>query len=322
MSKIVECVPNFSEGRDRKIIDAIADAMRAVPGVTLLDVDPGASTNRTVYTLVGAPEDAIEGALAGAKVAYQLIDMTKHKGEHKRLGAMDVCPFIPVQGVTMEDCVYCARVLAERLAAMLNVPVYLYGFAAHQEYRKTVPQIRAGEYEAIKDRILEPQWKPDFGPAEFVPRWGATMAGARKFLIAYNVNMLSTKEQAHRIALDIRENGRNKGEPGKFKGVQAMGWWLEEDNMAQVTINILDYEITPIHEVYEAVLEGAVELNLPVTGSQVVGLVPLNSILAGRRLLYQEGELVHLRRRPESTLGHQQARPEQFGPVCAQGANH
>ena len=205
--------------------------------------------------------------------------MSKQKGEHPRLGALDVCPFIPVQNVEMEECVYCAQKFAEKLALELNVPVYLYGFASNHDYRRTVPQIRSGEYEGLSQKLESVQWKPDFGPTEFVPKWGATMSGARKFLIAYNVNLISTKEQAHRIALNIREQGRGADKPGRLKSTQAMGWWLSEDNIAQVTVNILDHEITPIHVVYEDVLKDSKELNLPVTGSQIVGLVPLKAIL-------------------------------------------
>jgi glutamate formiminotransferase/formiminotetrahydrofolate cyclodeaminase len=205
--------------------------------------------------------------------------MTKQKGEHPRLGALDVCPFIPVQNVEMEECIYCARKFAQKLSLELNVAVYLYGFASNADYRRTVPQIRSGEYEGLKEKLLSPEWKPDFGPNEFNPKWGATMSGARKFLIAYNVNLISTKEQAHRIALNIREQGRNAKEPGKLKSTQAMGWWLNEANLAQVTVNILDHEITPIHLVYEEVCKDAKELKLPVTGSQIVGLVPLKAIL-------------------------------------------
>ncbi|XP_054168271.1 formimidoyltransferase-cyclodeaminase-like [Oppia nitens] len=277
--QIVECVPNFSEGRDTKIIEAIASAIRTTDGVTLLDVDPGQSTNRTVYTFVGSPDAVVNGALNGAKVAYDLIDMSKQKGEHPRLGALDVCPFIPVRGVDMDDCVRCAQQFAKRLSDELNVAVYLYGYASNLDYRKTVPQIRSGEYEGLPQKLTSPEWVPDYGPNEFVAQWGATMSGARKFLIAYNVNMISTKEQAHRIALLIREKGSEKEETNRLKATQAMGWWLNEANIAQVTVNILDHEITPIHAVYEAVVKHSNNLKLPVTGSQMVGLVPLKAIL-------------------------------------------
>ncbi|KAH9414408.1 hypothetical protein DERP_014429 [Dermatophagoides pteronyssinus] len=278
MKKIIECVPNFSEGRNRQIIDAIADAIRSVPGVTLLDVDAGQSTNRTVYTFVGDPDTVIDGALAAAHVAYKLIDMSKHHGEHKRLGAMDVCPFIPVSGVTMDDCADCARRCAKRLASELDIPVYLYGFASKQDYRREVPQIRSGEYEGLAEKLKDPSWTPDYGEPAFRPRWGASIVGARKFLIAYNVNLVSTKEQAHRIALIIRSN-RMDGQKGRLEGVQGMGWYLKEQNIAQVTVNILDYEITSIHKVYEEVCKESLKLKLPVTGSEIVGLIPLKALL-------------------------------------------
>ncbi|EDO45893.1 predicted protein [Nematostella vectensis] len=279
MSRIVECVPNFSEGRNSKVIDAIAKAISETAGVSLLDVDPGASTNRTVYTFVGSPEDVVQGALNGAKIAKELIDMRKHKGEHPRLGALDVCPFIPVRGVTMEDCAACARSFGERAAKELGIAVYLYGFASEQDYRKTVPQIRAGEYEGLNKRIVMPEWKPDYGPAEFDAKWGATVAGARKFLIAYNINILGTKEQAHRIALNLRETGRGNNQPGRLKCVQGIGWWLEEANLAQLSLNLVDYEVTPMHVAFEECVKDAKELKLPVCGSQVVGLIPLDAIL-------------------------------------------
>lgn len=279
MRKLVECVPNFSEGRDRAVIDAIAEAIRATAGCTLLDVDPGASTNRTVYTFVGAPEAVVEGALAGARVARSRIDMRAQQGEHPRVGAMDVCPFVPVSGVTMEDCVTLANEFARRAVAELGVPVYLYGHAARAEHRRTLQQIRAGEYEGLAARIEAPEWRPDYGPAAFVPEWGATCAGARDFLIAYNVNVLGTKEQAHRIALDVRERGRGPGEPGRLKAVRAIGWWVEEYGLAQVSINLEDYKTTPPHAAFEACAERARELNLAVAGSELVGLIPLEAML-------------------------------------------
>ncbi|UXI23180.1 transcription factor MafG [Sarcoptes scabiei] len=276
--KIIECVPNFSEGKNQKIIDAIADAIRKVPGVRILDIDPGQSTNRTVYTFVGDPESVVNGALAGAKIAYDLIDMSKHHGEHKRIGAMDVCPFIPVSGTTMDDCVDCANRCAKQLAEMLNVPVYLYGYAALDDYRREVPQIRSGEYEGLPEKLKDSEWQPNYGPSKFVPSWGASIVGARKFLLAYNVNLISTKEQAHRIALIIRSN-RSDGKKGRLDGVQAMGWYLKEQNIAQVTVNILDYEITSLHQVYEEVVKESLKLKIPVTGSEIVGMLPLNAIL-------------------------------------------
>uniref|UniRef100_A0A671NFH6 Formimidoyltransferase-cyclodeaminase n=1 Tax=Sinocyclocheilus anshuiensis TaxID=1608454 RepID=A0A671NFH6_9TELE len=261
------------------VIDAIADAISATEGCSLLDVDPGSSTNRTVYTFVGPPMTVIEGALNAARVAFKLIDMTKHSGEHPRMGAMDVCPFIPVQNVSMAECVQCANELGQRLSDMLNVPVYLYGEAARKESRRSLPSVRAGEYEALPEKLKKSEWAPEYGPTTFVPSWGATVTGARKFLIAYNVNLLSTKEQAHRIALDIREQGRGKDQPGLLRKVQGMGWYLEEANLAQVSTNILDFEVTPMHMVYEEICRDAKDFNLPVVGSQIVGLIPLKAML-------------------------------------------
>src|SRR5262245_51366674 len=193
MRRLVECVPNFSEGRDPAVIEAIAEAVRQTPGCSLLDVDPGQSTHRTVYTFVGSPEAVVEGALAAARVARERIDMRQHRGEHPRIGALDVCPFVPVSGVTMEDCIACAREFGRRAAEELAVPVYLYEAAATQPHRTSLKQIRTGEYEGLAQKLARPEWRPDFGPAELVPSWGATVTGARFFLIAYNVNVLGTK---------------------------------------------------------------------------------------------------------------------------------
>ncbi|NXJ79468.1 FTCD cyclodeaminase, partial [Trogon melanurus] len=279
MAKLVECVPNFSEGNNKEVIDALAQAISQTPGCTLLDVDAGASTNRTVYTFVGSPEAVVKGALNAAHVARQLIDMSRHKGEHPRMGALDVCPFVPVRNVSMEECVTCAHIFGQHLAAELGVPVYLYGEAAQDERRKALPAIRAGEYEALPEKLAKPEWAPDFGPPTFVPRWGATVTGARTFLIAYNINLLCTKELAHRIALNLREQGRGADQPGRLRKVQGIGWYLEEENMAQVSTNLLDFETTPLHAVYEEVCRDAEALNLPVVGSQLVGLVPKKAML-------------------------------------------
>ncbi len=279
MKKIVECVPNFSEGRDQKIIDAISDAIRSVKGVTLLDVDPGKSTNRTVYTFVGDPETIIEGALAAARVAREKIDMRTQKGEHPRMGALDVCPFVPVANVSMEECVEISKKFAERAAAELKIPLYLYEHSQTREYRKKLPQIRKGEYEGLPEKIVQPDWKPDYGPAEFVPTWGATVTGARFFLVAYNVNILGTSNQAHRIALDLREAGRGPGEPGRFKELKGLGWYVDEYNMAQCSFNLNNYHVTAPHEVYEAVKEEAAKINVGVAGSELVGLIPLEAML-------------------------------------------
>lgn len=279
MRKIVECVPNISEGRDEKIINACADAVRAVEGVTLLDVDPGKSTNRTVFTFVGDPDSVVEAAFQFTKTAHELIDMTKHSGAHPRMGAVDVCPFVPVAGVTTEDCVECSKKFGKRVGEELGLPVYLYEEASTNPARKALKQIRQGEYEGIKDRIIKPEWKPDFGPQEFNPRFGAMVTGARFFLIAYNVNILGTKEQAHRIALNIREQGRGPNEPGRLKAIKAIGWYVDEYNMAQVSINLDNYTITPPHIVFEECIKDAKELNLAAAGSELVGLIPLEAML-------------------------------------------
>jgi glutamate formiminotransferase/formiminotetrahydrofolate cyclodeaminase len=279
MRKIVECVPNISEGRDKSIIDACAEAVRKVQGVTLLDVDPGKSTNRTVFTFVGDPDSIVEAAFQFTKTAYELIDMTKHSGEHPRMGAVDVVPFVPVAGVTTEDCVECSRRYGKRVGEELGVPMYLYEEASSNPDRKSLKQIRAGEYEGIKDKIYKPEWKPDFGPQEFVPKSGATVTGSRFFLIAYNVNILGTKEQAHRIALNIREQGRSPQEQGRLKAIKAIGWFVEEYSMAQVSINLDNYTITPPHVVFEECVKDAKELDLAVCGSELVGLIPLEAML-------------------------------------------
>ena len=293
MKKLVECVPNFSEGRDRAVIDAIADAIRSAPGCTLLDVDPGRSTNRTVYTFVGPPDAVVEGALAGARVAHARIDMRAHQGEHARMGALDVCPFVPVSGVTLEACVALSRAFGRRAAEELGIPVYLYEAAASQPHRRTLSQIRAGEYEGLAEKIARPDWQPDFGPARFLPAWGATVTGARHFLIAYNVNLLATKEQAHRIALELREQGRGPQQPGRLRAVKAVGWWVEEYGMAQVSMNLDDFKVTPPHVAFEEVVKEARALKLAVAGSEIVGLVPLQALLtAADHYIAAEGLLI------------------------------
>uniref|UniRef100_A0A8C9U9H9 Formimidoyltransferase-cyclodeaminase n=1 Tax=Serinus canaria TaxID=9135 RepID=A0A8C9U9H9_SERCA len=303
MAKLVECVPNFSEGNNKEVIDAVAQAISRTLGCVLLDVDAGASTNRTVYTFVGSPEAVVEGALSAARVAWQLIDMSQHSGEHPRMGALDVCPFVPVRNVSMEECVTCAHIFGRRLAAELDVPVYLYGAAARHESRKALPSIRAGEYEALSEKLAKPEWAPDFGPPTFVPRWGATVTGARTFLIAYNINLLCTKEQAHRIALNIREQGRGPSQPGRLKKVQGIGWYLEEENMAQVSTNLLDFETTPLHTVYEEICRDAQELNLPVVGSQLVGLVPKKAMLDAAEFYIKKEKLFILEEEQKIRLG-------------------
>jgi glutamate formiminotransferase/formiminotetrahydrofolate cyclodeaminase len=277
---LVECVPNFSEGRDRSIIDAIAESIRQTPGCALLDVDPGQSTNRTVYTFVGSPDAVVEGALNSARVAKERIDMRRHQGAHPRMGAMDVCPFVPVSGVSLGDCVACAKAFGQRAAEELGISIYLYEAAATQAHRKSLKQIRAGEYEGLAEKIVRPEWRPDYGPAAFLPAWGATAAGARFFLIAYNVNILGTKEQAHRIALSVREQGRGPDAPGKLKAVKGIGWYVEEYGLAQVSMNLDDYTVTPPHVAFEACVEEARKLKVAVAGSELVGLIPLQALLA------------------------------------------
>ncbi|MDH3456189.1 MAG: glutamate formimidoyltransferase [Gemmatimonadota bacterium] len=302
MRKIVECVPNFSEGRNQETIEAIAAAVRATPGCTVLDVDPGASTNRTVYTFVGDPAAVVVGALNAARVARDRIDMRTHTGEHPRMGAMDVCPFVPVSGVTMEDCVACANQFGRRAAEELGIPVYLYEEASQRDARRSLKDIRAGEYEALEEKLGRPEWKPDFGPAEFVPRWGATAVGARFFLIAYNVNVLGTKEQAHRIALDVREQGRGPDEPGLLQKVKGIGWYVDEYGMAQVSMNLDDYRVTPPHVAFEACMERGKALNVAVTGSELVGLVPREAMLMAADYYVERENLFILEERQKIRL--------------------
>nr|XP_009860536.1 formimidoyltransferase-cyclodeaminase-like isoform X1 [Ciona intestinalis] len=277
--KLIECVPNFSEGKNQKVIDAISTSIRETAGCSLVDVDAEGSTNRTVYTFVGEPDAVVQGALNAAKAAFKLIDMAKHKGEHPRFGALDVCPFIPVSNTTMDDCIDCANKFAKMLAEELQVPVYLYGFAAKNEQRKILSNTRSGEYEKLEEKLKNNEWYPDYGTNKFVSSWGATAVGARKFLIAYNINLISTKEQAHKIALNIRETGRGPSRRGRLRCVQGIGWYLDKENIAQVSTNVTDIDVTKVHQVYEEVCSDAKELNLPVVGSQIVGLVPLKVLL-------------------------------------------
>lgn len=291
MKKIVECVPNISEGRDEKIINACADAVRKVEGVTLLDIDPGKSTNRTVFTFVGDPVSVVEAAFQFSKTAYELIDMSKHFGEHPRMGAVDVVPFVPVANVTTEECVECSKIYGKRVGEELGVPVYLYEEASVNPERKMLRQIRSGEYEGIKNKIYKPEWKPDFGPQEFVERSGATVTGSRFFLIAYNVNILGTKEQAHKIALNVREQGRSEDSPGRLKDVKGIGWYVNEYNMAQVSMNLDNYKITPPHIAFEECAKDAREMNLAVCGSELVGLIPLEAMLMAAEYYIQKENL-------------------------------
>lgn len=307
-NKIIECVPNFSEGRDRSIIDAIARSISGVAGVSLLDVDPGADTNRTVYTFVGSPEAVAEAAFRAAKTAHGLIDMTKHTGAHPRMGALDVCPFVPVSGASMEDCVAVAKAFGARLASELGLPVFLYEKAATRPERVSLADIRSGEYEGLSAKLAKPEWKPDFGPASFVPSWGATVTGAREFLVAYNVNLNTRdKKLANEVALTIREGGRAAKDaqgnilkdaqgttikvPGLLKEVRAIGWYIETYRCAQISINLIDYHTTALHKVYETAKAEAEKLGLFATGSELVGLVPLEPLLiAGRHFLAKQGK--------------------------------
>ncbi len=306
--KLVECVPNVSEGRRPEIYQKIANAVTAVPGVTLLDVDPGVETNRTVITFVGEPEAVLEAAYKLAAAAFELIDMRTHKGAHPRIGAVDVVPFVPVTGVTMEECVVLARRLGERLASEFSVPVYLYEYAASAPHRRNLSDIRAGEYEGLAEKLKDPAWQPDFGPAVFNPKLGACVVGARKFLVAYNVNLNTTDRRlANRVALDVREKGRMKRdergevirnekgepvyEPGLLKSVKAIGWTIPEYGCAQISMNLTDLDVTPLHVAFDTCDEKARERGLRVTGSELVGLVPKSALLeAGRHYLARMGK--------------------------------
>jgi glutamate formiminotransferase/formiminotetrahydrofolate cyclodeaminase len=309
MQKLIECVPNFSEGRDADIIRQITDAIESVEDVSLLDVDPGATTNRTVVTFVGSPDAAVEGAFRGIRKAAELIDMRKHNGAHPRMGATDVCPFIPVSNVSWEEAIACANQLAKRVGEELRIPVYLYEKAAKNALRANLAGIRAGEYEGFSEKIKDSAWKPDFGPASLNEKSGATAIGAREFLVAYNVN-LNTKavRRANSVAFDVRENGRvktddgtpsgkpvldAKGEPvrvpGLLKHVKAIGWYVEEYGMAQVSMNLTNIEETPLHAAFDACNESANERGLRVTGSEIVGMVPKKCLVdAGRYFLRKQ----------------------------------
>src|SRR5438132_7126011 len=308
MQKLIECVPNFSEGRDQNVIRQITEAIESVKGVSLLDVDPGATTNRTVVTFVGNPEAAVEAAFRGIKKAAELIDMRKHKGAHPRMGATDVCPFIAVSGVSWEEAIDCANKLGKRVGEELGIPVYLYEKAARDKSRSNLAVIRGGEYEGFAEKIKQPEWKPDFGPAK-IEKAGATAIGAREFLVAYNVN-LNTKSvrRANSVAFDVREQGRFKTEdgtpsgkkvldakgkpvriPGMLKHVKAIGWFVKEYGIAQVSMNLTNIEETPLHVAFDACVESAIKRGLRVTGSEIVGMVPKKCLTdAGRYFLRKQ----------------------------------
>lgn len=289
--KIVECVPNFSEGRDREIINRISESIRSVAGVELLDVDAGYDTNRTVFTFAGEPGAVFSAAFNAIKEGSGLIDMSVHKGAHPRMGACDVCPFVPVAGISMEECIELALVLGEKVGAELNIPVYLYENAAKFPERKNLAKIRSGGYEALEEKLKRPEWKPDFGPSAYnerVKRSGATVIGARRFLIAYNININSKdKRPASRIAGEIRERGKTvkdeKGKtvriPGKLKQCKAIGWYVDDYKRAQVSVNLTDYRITGMHHAFEAAVEAADGAGVRITGSEIVGLVPKQALI-------------------------------------------
>lgn len=302
---IVECVPNFSEGRNESVIEAIADAIRSVEGVSLLDVDPGAATNRTVMTMVGPPAAVVDAAYAAIATAAELIDMSQHSGAHPRMGATDVCPFVPVSGIDMDGCAALARELGERVGRDLGVPVYLYESAASRPERRNLADVRAGEYEGLAGRAGQDEWAPDFGPHEFNAKSGATAVGARPFLIAYNINLNTRNtKKAMKIAALVREKGiirRENGaivrdadgtavrDPGLFKCVKGIGWFIEEYGRCQVSLNLTNYDISPMHEVLEATREVALKEGVIVTGSELVGLVPKDAMTrAGRYYLTKE----------------------------------
>jgi glutamate formiminotransferase / formiminotetrahydrofolate cyclodeaminase len=309
MEQIIECVPNFSEGRDLNVIKQITAEIELVEGVKLLNVDPGKATNRTVVTFVGNPSAVVEAAFRAIKKASELIDMSKHKGEHARMGATDVCPLIPVSGITMEETVKWARQLGERVGTELQIPVYLYEEAQPKPERKNLSIIRAGQYEGFFQKIKLPEWRPDYGPAEMSVKSGATVIGARDFLVAYNINLNTTStRRANAIAFDVREAGRVKREgdpltgkivtdengkpvsiPGTLKAVKAVGWFIEEYGVAQISMNLTNINITPIHIAFDEVCNKAAERGIRVTGSELVGLVPLQAILdAGRYFLEKQ----------------------------------
>ncbi len=307
--KLIECVPNFSEGCDMGIIKQITNEIEAVEGVKLIDVDPGKATNRTVVTFVGTPDEVIEAAFRATRKAMELIDMSKHHGAHPRFGATDVCPLVPVANITMDEVVVYARKLAKRIGEELGIPVYCYEFAAFEEKRRNLANCRAGEYEGLPNKMKDAAWKPDFGPSKFLPRTGAIAVGARNFLVAYNVNLNTTStRRANAIAFDIREKGRpqrignpytgkialdEKGNeiwiPGSLKACKAIGWFIDEFGIAQVSINLTDITVTPLHIAFEEANKRAIERGLRATGSEIVGVLPLSAMLdAGKYFLRKQ----------------------------------
>lgn len=313
MKQIIECVPNFSEGRDMAVIQQITDQIKTVEGVRLLDVDPGAATNRTVVTIAGEPEQVIEAAFRAVKKAMEVIDMSKHSGAHPRFGATDVCPLVPIANITMEETVKYAHLLGERIGKELGIPVYCYEEAARIPERRNLAYCRSGEYEGLSQKLSDPAWRPDFGPAQFLPKTGAVAVGARDFLVAYNVNLNTTStRRANAVAFDIREKGRpmregnpvtgkivkdEKGNPvnipGSLKACKAIGWFIEEYGIAQVSINLTNISITPVHVAFEEACKKAQERGMRVTGSEIVGLAPLKVFTdAGKYFLKKQNRSV------------------------------
>src|SRR5450631_82322 len=309
MNPIIECVPNFSEGNNPEVIRQITAEIEAVEGARLLNTDPGKATNRTVVTFVGSPEDVVEAAFLAIKKAGELIDMRRHRGEHPRMGATDVCPLIPVSGISMEETARWAQKLAERVGNELGIPVYLYEAAQENKARSNLSVIRAGEYEGFAEKIRKTEWKPDFGPAVFDEKRGATVIGARDFLVAYNVNLNTTSvRRANSVAFDVREAGRIKREgnpvygsivrdesgqpittPGSLKSVKAIGWFIKEYGVAQISMNLTNLSVTPLHFAFDEVCRKADARGLRVTGSELVGLIPLQSLLdAGEYFLKKQ----------------------------------
>ncbi len=303
MQQILECVPNFSEGRNPDIIRQIAEAISSTDGVELLDVDPGKATNRTVMTFVGSPEQVVEAAFQAIKKAQELIDMRQHKGEHPRFGATDVCPLVPVSGISMEEAAEWARKLGKRVGEELNFPVFLYESAASAPHRKNLASVRAGEYEGLEAKFKQPEWQPDFGPAEFVAKTGTIAIGARDFLIAVNYNLNTTSvRRANAISFDVREAGRLTKStdpvtgkeveirtPGTLKAAKAIGWFIEEYGIAQVSMNLTDIQTTPLHVAFDAVVTSAMNRGIRVSGTEIVGMVPLRVLTdAGKYFLRKQ----------------------------------
>ncbi len=309
MKQLIECVPNFSEGRDMSVIKQITDEIEKIEGVKLLDVDPGKATNRTVVTFVGTPDAVIDAAFQAIKKAGQIIDMSKHHGEHPRFGATDVCPLVPIANITMEETAAYAHKLAKRVGDELEIPVYCYENAAFTPERRNLATCRAGEYEGLPEKLKDPKWKPDFGPVRFNPHTGVTAIGARDFLVAYNVNLNTTStRRANAVAFDIRERGRPEREgnsitgkpkldangkdiwiPGSLKECKAIGWFIEEYGIAQISINLTNISITPVHVAFEEASKKAMERGMRVTGSELVGLVPKKAMIdAGRYFLEKQ----------------------------------